>query len=295
MTGSIRSRDLLKAVLIFAALVLFAASCLQQAERIPVTITASETPEPIAEKASTSAFTEFSHVIPEHKEFECVSCHQREGASRELEFAGHESCVGCHLNQFTERVTDSPPAMCAVCHDDLRPNPPTMKAFPTQFKEGFNMKFEHSLHIRGDGRPPEGCASCHRSAGAGKTIPVGVQAHANCYTCHTADKPIGSCVTCHELAPYRRTPQSRYVFRAIFRHDDHTARQGVSCDDCHSIRPGAPQGRQVTYIAASEHDGPGKNCADCHNGSRAFGGNGPNDFANCTRCHTGSGFSMLPN
>ena len=283
-------RDLIKAVVILAAVSLFAMSCLQQSERMPVTITASETPEGVAERTSTKTFEDFSHEIPEHKEFDCASCHQREGSSQKLEYAGHASCIGCHLNQFTDRD----PVMCSICHNDLRSVPPTMKSFPVRFREGFNMKFEHSAHTRGAGLPPEGCASCHRPAGAGKTIPIGIQAHANCYSCHTAESKIGSCNTCHEIAPYRRTPPSRYVFRAVFSHNDHTSRQGVSCADCHSIRPGAPQGRQVTNIAAREHSGPGGNCADCHNGSRAFGGNGPNDFANCARCHTGSGFSMLP-
>lgn len=285
----------LKSWIVFFASLVFAAGCIQQSAKTPVPLTASETPEPIAAKSSTKDFEVFSHKIPEHKQFECASCHQREGRSLDMEFAAHDSCIGCHLNQFTDRdLMDRDKVMCSICHKDLQSNPPTMKAFPVKFREGFNMKFDHGDHDSGAGRPPAGCASCHQSAGAGKTIPSGFQAHNNCYTCHTAESKIGSCNVCHELAPYQRTPQSRYVFRAVFRHDDHSERQGVSCSECHSIRPGAPQGRQVTNIVAREHDGPGNNCADCHNGSRAFGGNGANDFANCARCHKGSGFDMLP-
>jgi hypothetical protein len=60
------------------------------------------------------------------------------------------------------------------------------------------------------------------------------------------------------------------------------------------VRANAPQGSQVTTIAAQEHTAPGNNCASCHNGSRAFGGNDPTNMQTCARCHTGSGFNMLP-
>ena len=280
----------LKSIIICAALAAFAASCIDRAPKAPVTITASETPEAVPVRASTKTFTEFSHNIPEHKKFECNSCHRREGKSLDLEFAGHDSCVGCHISQFTDPEQQT---MCAICHEDMKAAPPTMQEFPTRFVEGFNMKFVHAAHVSGEGRPPEGCASCHESAGAGKTIPIGVAAHATCYTCHTPESKIGSCNVCHELAPYRRTPAGRYVFKAVFSHRDHDAGQGLNCADCHGVRTGA-QGSQVTTIAAQEHSGPGNNCASCHNGRRAFGGNDPTNMATCGRCHTGSGFNMLP-
>lgn len=264
---------------------------MERAPKARVTITASETPPAIAVRASDRSFKAFSHAIKEHKQFECVSCHRRENGRDGLDFAGHDSCVGCHISQFTNPEQQ---AMCTICHADMNASPPTMQEFPKRFVEGFNMKFEHAAHISGEGRPPEGCASCHESAGRAKTIPVGVQAHTTCYTCHTPESKIGSCNVCHELAPYRRTPVGRYVFRAVFSHRDHSPAQGVSCSDCHSVRAGAPQGSQVTNIAAQEHTGPGNNCASCHNGSRAFGGNDVTNMATCGRCHTGSGFNMLP-
>lgn len=287
MIERVANRASFKVALVCVALAVFAASCLQQ-QRISPTITSSETPEPVPVRVSDKTFSEFSHSIREHQQFECAQCHRREGASLELKFAAHESCVGCHLNEFTAEQ----PAMCAICHKDLRQVPPTMNEFPHRFVEGFNMKFDHAVHSRGEARPPEGCAACHETAGAGKTIPVGFQAHANCYTCHTPESKVGSCSVCHELASYNRTPQSRYVFRAVFTHRDHTA---VGCDDCHSVVAGVPTGRQVTNIAAQQHNVPAaNNCAMCHNGSRAFSGNDPLNMASCARCHKGSGFDMLP-
>jgi len=204
-----------------------------------------------------------------------------------MEFAGHESCIGCHLNQFT----DQQQTMCSICHQDLRSAPPTMKDFPVRFREGFNMKFDHAAHDNGAGRPAEGCASCHAPSGVGRSIPAGFRAHNNCYGCHTPESKIGSCSVCHELAPYNRTPQSRYVFNAVFSHNEHA---GVSCSDCHEVRPGAGQGRQITSIAASQHCPPNNNCATCHNGSRAFSGDDMMNMASCLRCHAGSSFNMLP-
>lgn len=276
----------IKALLVAVSVALLVVGCMQQAARTPPTITSSETPDPPAARVSDSAFDKFSHEVAEHKQFECVSCHRRETKQRELEFAGHDSCVGCHLNQFISPER----AMCAICHDKLEANPPTVRSFPVRFREGFNMKFDHTAHDNGEGRPAAGCAHCHAPAGAGKSIPAGIQAHNNCFSCHTPESKIGTCNVCHELAPYSRTPQSRYVFRAVFTHGDHA---GVGCGDCHSVRPG-PQGRQVTNIVAQEHNNAPNSCATCHNGSRAFSGNDPMNFSSCARCHKGSGFDMLP-
>ena len=286
----------IKAVLLLAAVTAFAASCIQQAARTEVPLTASETPEPLAERVSSKTFQAFSHKIAEHKQFDCASCHGREGKSLKLDFAGHESCIGCHLNQFTDRtLMEGTKVMCSICHNDLQADPPTMKTFPVKFIEGFNMKFDHASHDNGRGRPPEGCSSCHESSGPGKTIPIGFQAHSTCYTCHTPESKIGSCSVCHTLAPYNRTLQSEYSFKAIFRHGDHTARQGVNCSECHNVIAGAPQSRQVSNIAILQHrTSPGNNCLQCHNGRRAFTGNNPFDVASCTRCHKGMGSAPLP-
>ena len=281
----------LKCLIILTALAALAVSCIKQADKTPVVITASETPQAIAVHASDKTFKAFSHGIPEHKRFECNSCHRREGGSLDLKFAGHDSCVGCHISQFTNPEQQT---MCTICHDDMKAAQPTLREFPTRFVEGFNMKFVHSAHISGAGRPPEGCASCHESTGAGKSIPVGIRAHVTCYTCHAPETKIGSCNVCHELSPYRRTPPGRYVFKAVFSHRDHAGAQGLNCADCHSVRADAQQGNQVSTIEAQEHKGPGNNCASCHNGSRAFGGNDPTNMTTCARCHSGSGFNMLP-
>src|SRR5687767_14370774 len=107
----------IKAIFLLVAMVAAAASCLQQGERLTPALTASETPNAIPETASAKTFESFSHNVKEHDQFACVTCHEREGRSTKIDLAGHESCIGCHLNQFIDdRVTDENRAMCAICH-----------------------------------------------------------------------------------------------------------------------------------------------------------------------------------
>ncbi len=288
MIEAARAKNVIKAALVLAAMIVFAASCIQQAQKSSVPVTSSETPEIPPARVADTTFKSFSHSVPEHKQFVCASCHQREGRALNMEYAGHDSCIGCHFNQFT----NADQVICAVCHTAA---PPAMKTFPAKFIEGFNMKFDHAAHMQGKGRPADGCAACHSPSGPGESILIGFQSHSTCYACHTAESKIGSCSVCHQVAPYSRTVQSNYSFRAIFRHGDHTARQGVSCSECHSVIAGAPNSRQVTNISILEHrTSPGNNCLQCHNGRRAFTGNNPLDVASCTKCHKGSNFGKLP-
>jgi len=292
MINSLKFKNAAKVVLIVSALALFAASCLKQGERVAVPLTSADTPDPVPERASTATFEAFSHKIPEHKQFACDTCHTRSGRSIMSKFGGHESCIGCHLNQFTSREDQ---AMCTICHTDTKSSDPPVKAFPAKFIEGFNMKFDHAAHETGKGRPAAGCAHCHSPSGPGQSIQIGIDTHNNCFACHTPDTKVGSCATCHALGPYNRTTQSEYRFPAIFRHGDHTSRQGVSCNECHNVIAGAPNSHQVTNIQILEHlTGPGNNCLQCHNGRRAFTGNNPLDVNSCTKCHKGMSNVPLP-
>jgi len=284
-----RFKTTAKAVFVIGAIAAFGLSCLQQGKKEAVVLTSAETPDPVAQRVSTKDFDKFDHSIKEHKQFDCTSCHRREGKSLKMDLPGHESCIGCHLNQFTS-VSDKTSAvspMCAICHQDTKSTDPPVKAFPVKFQEGFNMKFNHAAHDNGEGRPAGGCAACHNPSGPGMTIPINYQAHNDCFGCHTAESKIGACSVCHQLAPYSRTVQSQYSFQGKFTHGDHRA---MGCGECHSVVAGAPNSRQVTNISISEHHGRGNNCAMCHDGRRSFSGD---NFSACVRCH-GNKFAALP-
>jgi c(7)-type cytochrome triheme protein len=80
------------------------------------------------------------------------------------------------------------------------------------------------------------------------------------------------------------------AFRVNFSHTRHD-KAGLNCANCHTIRAGASRGGQVTEPQPSMHFASQRSasCAACHNGTKAFG---PNDFANCKRCHVGNKFSF---
>jgi c(7)-type cytochrome triheme protein len=245
---------------------------------------------PPARATQGGSFSNFSHTLPAHSGVACASCHQRAGNAPQPALPGHKSCTGCHFQQF---VTAGQP-ICAICHTNVESSSPPVKAFPPL--KSFNARFDHAQHTTGAGRPEQGCAACHTSArrGVALSIPSGLQAHQNCYQCHTpgaqsAGRDISSCGACHAPGGYRRTPADSRAFRVSFSHAAHGPRQGLSCAECHGVRAGAPQSRQVTSPRPTQHfaSGRAQSCMTCHNNRRAFGGE---DFSDCKRCHKGPTF-----
>jgi c(7)-type cytochrome triheme protein len=240
-------------------------------------------------------YSSFSHTSQRHASLECAACHLRRTNSSTPTFPGHKACADCHLAQF---VTPSLP-MCAICHTNLEAGNPPLKAFPTAFKERFNMKFDHAQHNTGAARPQTGCAFCHTPTrrGVALSIPAGLSAHNQCYVCHTpgaqgpSGRDISSCAACHAQAPYARTRADARAFRASFSHADHGARQRLGCADCHNLTAGLPQSRQVSRPLTAQHfaNSRAQSCMTCHNGRRAFG---DADFGDCKRCHRGATFRM---
>ncbi len=245
--------------------------------------------------ATAQDYSKFIHSSQRHASQACNSCHERTNNSATPTFPGHKACTNCHLGQF---VTPAAP-MCLICHKDVSGTNPPLQPFPTRFKESFNVKFDHAQHMTSSARPDAGCRSCHNrpvARGAGLSIPVGLTAHNQCYSCHTpssrsdAGRDLASCGVCHEQKAYRRTPTSARSFRYAFSHAQHGPRQRLDCTDCHRVTAGLAQGRQVSSAAPAQHfvSGRGANCLTCHNGKRSFGGDLA--FKDCRRCHTGDTF-----
>jgi c(7)-type cytochrome triheme protein len=229
-------------------------------------------------------YSKFLHNSRNHSRLPCLLCHRRETNSpipKRPGGSGHLPCAGCHAQQFSN--SDSP--ICTICHTDVKSG--ALKAFPRL--QSFRMKFDHSLHVKMGGGV--GCATCHRPSrgGVALSIPAGFNAHTTCYRCHTpraqsGGRDISSCGTCHQLGGYSRTPEFSQAFRVSFSHAKH---QKETCNECHQVRAGMPQRRQVTAPEPLNHhaSGRGLSCMTCHNGKRAFGGD---DFSVCKRCHTGT-------
>ncbi len=228
-------------------------------------------------------YGKFLHGSLNHSRLPCLLCHRRDSNSPIPKLPGgsnHLPCAGCHAQQFSS--SESP--ICTICHTDVKSG--ALKSFPRL--KSFRMKFDHSLHVK---MGSVSCATCHRpaSGGVALSIPAGFNAHTTCYGCHTAraqsgGRDISSCGTCHQLGGYSRTSASAAAFRVGFNHARH---QKVTCNECHQVRAGMPQRRQVTAPEALNHHatGRGQSCMTCHDGKRAFG---DDDFTVCKRCHTGA-------
>src|SRR5437667_2230589 len=238
-------------------------------------------------------YSTFKHTSQRHASLGCTDCHQRAANnSATPSFPGHGACMNCHGRQLL---------MCTICHTDVKSTPAPVKSFPANFKESFNVKFDHTQHMSGSARPKNGCVACHASLlnrGAARSIPANIAAHNQCYVCHTpsstspSGREIASCGVCHEEKRYARTPTNSRAFRANFYHAKHGPGQRLECTSCHNLTAAAPQSKQVSSPVMAEHfpAGRGLNCASCHNGKRAFGGD--LGFKDCKRCHLGQIFRM---
>ena len=228
-------------------------------------------------------YSKFQHGTRNHSRLPCLLCHRRETNAPRPQLpggSGHLPCAGCHSQQFSN--ADSP--ICTICHTDVKSG--AVKSFPRLMS--FRMKFDHARHLR---MASVDCATCHAPIGSGvaQWIPRGFNAHIVCYRCHapraqSGGRDISSCGTCHRLGRYSRTSMYAAAFRVGFSHTKH---QEVTCNECHQVRAGMPQRRQVTAPEPLNHHatGRGQSCMTCHDGKRAFGGD---DFSVCKRCHTGT-------
>jgi hypothetical protein len=94
---------------------------------------------------------EFSHNEKTHKQ-SCGSCHKL--PSRNWRAAGnypnltdypnHESCVGCHRQDF---FAGNRPAICTICHVEAAPRGKARLRFPVRGRsQEFTLNFPHSVH-----------------------------------------------------------------------------------------------------------------------------------------------------
>lgn len=229
-------------------------------------------------------YSTFKHSEPAHDRLPCLLCHRREDNSAQPRRAGHTPCSGCHTEQF---AASSGP-ICTVCHTNVEPGNARLKPFPKL--QSFNVKFDHARHRNVD------CATCHKPASRGMalSIPSGLNAHTTCFRCHAPraqsnGRDISSCAACHAPGRYTRTQVFTKAYRVSFSHAKHGNGQGLGCADCHNVRAGQPQSKQVTSPVPAQHFGSerAKSCMTCHNNERAFGGD---DFSDCKRCHQGPTF-----
>ncbi|HET9529528.1 MAG TPA: cytochrome c3 family protein, partial [Blastocatellia bacterium] len=185
--------------------------------------------EPAGAQVKGVDFSRFTHSNPNHARLPCLLCHRRETSARPTR-PGHTPCAGCHAQEF---AASSGP-ICTICHTDVGSAKPPVKPFPRL--RSFNVRFDHAQHSAAE------CSTCHTptARAVALSIPAGFSAHSTCYRCHTPraqsrGRDISSCGTCHRRGRYSRTPVMTAAYRVNFSHAEHGGRQGLSCNDCHSI------------------------------------------------------------
>lgn len=233
--------------------------------------------------AFSQDYSKFKHDNPNHSRLPCLLCHRRETDAPRPALPGaadHAPCAGCHAKEFANAGHQ----ICTICHTDAQAG--TVKPFPRL--ASFGTRFDHGRHLN---LGSLGCASCHRPmrGGVALSIPVGFNAHSNCFGCHkpraqSEGRDISSCGTCHQLGRTARWSTSAAAFRVGFSHAKHDRSEGLNCNQCHRVQAGRAQ---VSAPQPLHHHAGARafSCMSCHNGKRAFGGD---DFSVCTRCHTGT-------
>ena len=246
--------------------------------------TAAAAIEPLAGPAEPQEkdYSHFTHTNALHARLPCLLCHRRDSNSPRISFpgkSGHLPCAGCHAAQFSDNTSP----ICTICHTATG-----MKRFPGL--KSFGFRFDHSRHTRVN------CAVCHKTEGRGgvaRSIPSGPSAHLTCFQCHTSRSPgtMSSCSTCHQPGRLVRTSEWSVAYRKSFSHTKHLSGNSMNCVMCHTLRSGAGRGKQMSAPLVTMHFAPerGLSCGGCHNGKRAFG---PDDFANCKRCHSPKTFKF---
>ena len=250
---------------------------------LPKTTTA-ETSEPEVMEApgsgSAQTFSKFTHDNAMHARLPCLLCHKRAEGLTTPKFPGHTPCDGCHVQQFA----DNKSPICVICHTATG-----VKPFPAL--ASFNVRFDHGKHIQ-----QTKCATCHKPSrrGVALSVPSGANGHITCFQCHgprteVAGRNIGSCGECHQPGRPVKGSEWAKAFTVNFSHQEHIQKGNMNCAECHTVRPGASRGRQVSSPLASMHFARAgvQSCAACHNNKRAFG---TNDFTNCKQCHEGKTF-----
>jgi c(7)-type cytochrome triheme protein len=248
----------------------------------------SDSTEPV-QGAAPRDFSRFSHTTSAHTRLPCKVCHMRGGASGENAATpnirpGHRPCSSCHAQQFAQNKGP----LCAICHTTQEPKSAELKPFAKL--ASFTIKFDHAPHTNA------GCAKCHSATNRGSalSVPSGDTAHSTCFQCHgpgaTKDgRDLSSCDVCHQRGRPQRISQTTRAYKVGFSHAAHGARQKLSCNDCHRATGAQALRARITEPEPLMHhaSAQSQSCASCHNNQRAFG---TDNFADCKRCHKGSGF-----
>ncbi len=201
----------------------------------------------------------FSHSTAAHKKIDCASCHKNptanwtsaRGFPDVADYPDHDSCIGCHRNDF---FRGNRPAICAICHVNVSPRGKARFAFPVKSRsQEFSTVFPHDVHqdiIASNEKKYEQVAVAHFVKAGFKFIDDEDKKPQfnNCAICHQTPDDLPKYTTLKPLRTESLTNPAaeNFIARAEFfknNPDNH-----ASCFNCHY------QGQKPTRT----------DCAGCH-------------------------------
>jgi hypothetical protein len=217
--------------------------------------------ERLSATAQRPRYSDFNHATKAHA-MECASCHKfpssnwnkvRAGADAFpdiTDYPKHESCVGCHKQQFFK---GRPPTICSNCHTNPGPRDSSRHPFPNPREifdkspkgrrveeSDFAISFPHDKHIdivSGDGDPSykpskgeESCAVCHKTYQPQSSSPE------EFFTKPPANNGDAFWL---KKGTFKTVPTGHTVCFSCHSQDSGLEPTPVNCAACHKLRPSA--------------------------------------------------------
>jgi LSD1 subclass zinc finger protein len=201
-------------------------------------------------RPAATRYSSFPHDTKSHR-MECSTCHKfpsanwdkvrsKENAFPDItEYPRHDSCVGCHRQQFFRGAR---PVICSICHttpgprgEQRHPFPNPREVFDTSAKgktaeSDFEISFSHEKHVdivadRGTGRASFRNVLFTRSR----------RADENCAVCHVTMQPQGDSPDEFVTKPPASVGDGFWLKKGMFKSvpTGHT-----TCFTCHSTDSG---------------------------------------------------------
>jgi hypothetical protein len=263
-------------LIVFAAISVFAMGALYwQSASVNAYVGAGPTPTPAVKVKPTpkkAKFSEFPHDQKAHQVV-CSTCHKfpsdnwnkvRTGDAAfpdVTEYPKHQSCVGCHKQQFFK---GTPPKICSICHVNPSPNDSTRHPYPNPreiydlspkgktAESDFVVGFPHDKHIEivSQNRQETGVF-----VNASFTRPDRRMAgEESCSVCHKSYKPQGDSKDEYATPPPAKLGDGFWLKKGTFKSAPighttcftcHNADSGIlptpdTCSACHHLKPPQP-------------------------------------------------------
>ncbi len=246
----------------------------------------------------------FSLAEP-HRDLECTSCHQPQGADYSVRFPGRmqDACASCHQDPHQGQflATNATTTNCLDCHQRL--------AFkPSLFDASRHRQTAFALdgaHLEAD------CTECHKEeVHRGQTMTRFRGTESACSSCHQDVhqnqfvkvaqrlRIDPECATCHSTTSFSDIEKQNFDHRKWTGFSLVEAHAKAECTACHQQHPKADDwGRRFGRV--EELFPKHQLCEDCHQDPHEGNFNRPNlptsidGRKSCARCHDQTDFANL--